>query len=183
MEKIKQLRMVPHEKQDDQMENWERQAKIIENLKGGEMEQGDRYSIVDPVIRQEKTQELEKMMIELEFRQKQMTKLLNLKEAMSSKQFLTQEEQRVKGKYQVALSSLLGFHTDTLNATNELQTSLNATLKESKTVEKRIQIQGPRLQQLKDETGFLVGRIESEEQDTKVLEQLSDKRSELQFLK
>lgn len=53
------------------------------------------------------------MMVELEFRQKQMTKLLNLKEAMSSKQFLTQEEQKVKGKYQVALSSLLGFHTDT----------------------------------------------------------------------
>lgn len=42
-----------------------------------------------------------------------MTKLLNLKEAMSSKQFLTQEEQKVKGKYQVALSSLLGFYTET----------------------------------------------------------------------
>lgn len=114
--------MGPHQEQDEEMENWDKQARLIENIKGGQMQPGDKYSTIDQAIRQEKTQELEKMMIELEFRQKQMTKLLNLKEAMSSKQFLTKEEQKIKGKYQVALSSLLGFHSDTLNATNELQT-------------------------------------------------------------
>lgn len=37
MEKIKQLRMAPHEYQDEQFENWDHQQRIVENIKGAEI--------------------------------------------------------------------------------------------------------------------------------------------------
>jgi hypothetical protein len=53
------------------------------------------------------------MMTEIEFKQKQLVKLLNLKEILTSRQFLSIEEGKVKGKYQVALKSLISFLADT----------------------------------------------------------------------
>jgi len=59
--------------------------------------------LIDPVQKSEKQHELENMMQEIEFKQKQLVKLLNLKEILTSRQFLSIEEGKVKGKYQVAL--------------------------------------------------------------------------------
>jgi hypothetical protein len=67
-----------------------------------------------------------------------LVKLLNLKEILTSRQFLSIEEGKVKGKYQVALQSLIGFLADTKQATHDLQNALQEAMKEMKTVEKRI---------------------------------------------
>ena len=80
--------------------------------------------LIDPVQKSEKQHELENMMQEIEFKQKQLVKLLNLKEILTSRQFLSIEEGKVKGKYQVALQSLIGFLADTKQATHDLQNSL-----------------------------------------------------------
>ena len=73
MERIKQLRMAPHEYQDEEFQNWDQQSKLYENIKGNsKIQDTEIYSLVDPVVRLEKQQELEKMMVELEYKQKQM---------------------------------------------------------------------------------------------------------------
>ena len=65
--------MAPHEYQDEEFQNWDQQQNLYENIKGSKTQQNEKYSLVDPVVRLEKQQELEKMMVELEYKQKQMT--------------------------------------------------------------------------------------------------------------
>ena len=50
--------MQPHDNQDEAMSHWEKDSKLIENIKQRDLQEGEPYTITDPVEKKEKLQEL-----------------------------------------------------------------------------------------------------------------------------
>ena len=106
--------MAAHEELTEAMKDWDAQSKLSRGMRvEQDGEEAGPLSALPEDMRAQNSRQIKQQLQEIEFRQRQLAKLLNLKEQIENRQILQEEEGKVKGKYQLALTSLLRLLEDT----------------------------------------------------------------------